>query len=152
MKKLLPILLIIAVVFMFSACGGSDESSASQSTDQNTEQAEEATDSGEAASESEAASEPEEEAPEFEEITVVDNDECTIKITGLDPDGFWGYTLDTYLENKSEDKTYMFSVISASVNGVESDPFFATEVAAGKKKNDSISFLDDSLKNNGVGD
>ena len=155
MKKLLPILLIITVVFMFSACGGSDESSAPQNTDQNTEQAEEAADSGEAeeaSSDSEAASEPVEEVPEFEEITVVDNDECTIKITGLDPDGFWGYTLDTYLENKSEDKTYMFSVISASVNGVESDPFFATEVAAGKKKNDSISFLDDSLKNNGVGD
>ncbi len=76
----------------------------------------------------------------FEEITVVDNDECVIRITGLEPDSLFGYTVDAYFENKSSEKTYMFSVETASVNGVMSDPFFATEVAAGKKDNSDITF------------
>ncbi len=87
----------------------------------------------------------------FTELTVVDNDECSIIITGIDEDGFWGYTLTAELENKSEDKTYMFSVESATVNGVMSDPFFASEVAAGKKSNEEISFINDTtLEENGI--
>lgn len=45
----------------------------------------------------------------------------------------WGYTLKAQLENKSTEKTYMFSVESASINGVQCDPMFASEVAAGKR-------------------
>ena len=37
---------------------------------------------------------------EFEEVVVVDNEECSVKITGLDPDNIWGYTLKAELENK----------------------------------------------------
>lgn len=86
----------------------------------------------------------------FESLTVVDNDECAIIITGIDPDNIWGYTLSVNLENKSSDKTYMFSVSSAAVNGVQCDPFFATEVAAGKKSVDNISFSDSDIKKNGI--
>ena len=86
----------------------------------------------------------------FEEITVVDNDECTIKITDLEPDGFWGYTLKVYLENKSPDKTYMFAIRSASVDGIDSDPGFAAEVAPGKKSNKEISFSADILEELGI--
>lgn len=50
----------------------------------------------------------------------------------------WGYTLKAQLENKSTEKTYMFSVESASINGVQCDPMFASEVAAGKKANEEI--------------
>lgn len=82
----------------------------------------------------------------FEELTVVDNDECVIKITGIDPDDFWGFTLKVQLENKSAQTTYMFSVDGASINGVETDPFFATEVAPGKKSNEDINFSDDELE------
>ena len=89
---------------------------------------------------------------DFSEIVVVDNDECVIKITGIEPDNLWGYTLKALLENKSADKTYMFAVDRASVNGVQCDPLFATEVAAGKKSNEEISFLSDELEENGVGD
>lgn len=95
-----------------------------------------------------SASEPEKVA--FEEITVVDNDECVIKILGIEENNIWGYTLNAYLENKSSEKTYMFSVIDASINGVKSDPVFAKEVAAGKKANDDISFTDSTLKENGI--
>lgn len=88
----------------------------------------------------------------FEEIVAVDNDECSIRITKLESDNMWGYTVKATLENKSPDKTYMFSVTGASVNGVQCDPFFASEVAPGKKSNNDISFSDSTLKENGVSD
>ncbi len=88
----------------------------------------------------------------FSEVTAVDNSECTIKITDIDPDNMWGYTLETSLENKSPDKTYMFSVESAAINGVQCDPFFASDVASGKKSNDEITFSTDDLDEYGIGD
>ena len=88
----------------------------------------------------------------FSEVVAVDNPECSIKITGIDPDNLWGYTLKAQLENKSSEKTYMFSVESAAINGVQCDPFFATEVAAGKKSNNDISFTDDVFEKNDIGD
>lgn len=88
----------------------------------------------------------------FEEITVVDNDQCLIKITDIDPDSTWGYTLKAYMENKSGDKTYMFSITDAAVNGVETETAFAAEIAAGKKSNKDINFYDKKLSSNGVGD
>ncbi len=86
----------------------------------------------------------------FSGLVAVDNAECIIKITEIDPDNLWGYTLKVQLENKSTDKTYMFSVESAAINGVQCDPFFATEVAAGKKANEEISFTKSELDDNGI--
>lgn len=96
---------------------------------------------------------PEEESAEevkFEEFTAIDNDECSVIIKELDPDNLWGYTIKVILENKSDDITYMFSVESASVNNVKTDPLFAAEVAPGKKSNEDISFTTNSLKENGI--
>jgi len=90
------------------------------------------------------------EETEFEEITVVDNEECTIQITGLDPEDWLGYTVNAYFENKSEDVTYMFAVETAAVNGVMNDPYFATEIAAGKKENSEITFY--SLDEEDIGE
>ena len=81
----------------------------------------------------------------FQEVIAVDNDQCTIKITSIEEDTLFGYELNAYLENKSADKTYMFSVTSGSINGVMADPFFAAEVAAGKKANESISWSDNAI-------
>lgn len=88
----------------------------------------------------------------FEEMTVVDNDQCTIKITGLKPNNLFGYALKVSLENKSAEKTYMFSVNGASVNDVEITPIYAEEVAPGKKANGEINLLDSSLPEGGIGD
>lgn len=88
----------------------------------------------------------------FEEFTAVDNDYCSIIIKEIDPDNMWGYTLKTVIENKSTDKDYMFSVESGAINGVKCDPLFASQVAAGKKANEDISFAADSLKKNGITD
>ncbi len=88
----------------------------------------------------------------FAGLVAVDNAECIIKVTEIDPDSMWGYTLNVQLENKSSDKTYMFSVESAAINGVQCDPFFATEVAAGKKSNKEISFTKSQLEESGLKD
>lgn len=93
----------------------------------------------------------EEDEVSFTEVIAVDNDFCMIKITEIVPDDMWGYALKAQFENKSSDKTYMFSVENAAINGVQCDPFFATEIAAGKKANDEITFSNDELEENGVG-
>jgi hypothetical protein len=144
MKKIGALLLAFALLFSFAACGGSTESgSTSATTDENvsTNQEQESTTIVEEADTPQLA---------FEETTVIDNDECTVTITGIDTDDLWGYTLKANLENKSADKTYMFSVESAAINGVQCDPLFATEVAAGKKANSDISFTDSTLEENGI--
>lgn len=148
MKRKSIILLLISVL-TFSACGNvktdapagpTSNTSSSETTQPEDTQPQ--------------TTEPEESTVNavFEEIVVVDNDECTIKITGIDSDNLWGYTLNAYMENKSSDKTYMFSVINGAVNGVQCDPFFATEVAAGKKTNEEITFSDSTLQENGITD
>ncbi len=154
MKRPLPVLFILCLALtLLAGCGGTSDAvteAVSAMSETNNEAAE-----SEAETETEDEAEPEEETeaePElsFEEITVADNDQCSIVITGLDPDSIWGYTLDVVLENKSEDTTYMFSVLTASVDGVESDPYWAAEVAAGKKANEEITFYDSVLDDIGV--
>ena len=140
MKSLLAVVLALVLAFSASACGGdAGENNNSPTTGQ--------TDG----SESPAANgkQPESEIS-FEQLVVADNEECAIKITSIEPDNMWGYTLKVLLENKSADITYMFSVESASVNGVQSDPLFASEVASGKKANEDISFADVALRENGI--
>lgn len=83
---------------------------------------------------------------DFQEIVVVDNEFCTIRITGLKPDDFLGFSLNVYLENKSSDTDYYFSVDYASVNGLQVDPFFTEEIAAGKKLNTKITLMDSGLR------
>lgn len=87
---------------------------------------------------------------EFEEVVVVDNEECAIVIKEIDPDDLWGYTLKAQMENKSADKTYMFNLASASVNGVMDDPGFATEIAPGMRANKDISFWMSDLEDIGI--
>lgn len=91
-------------------------------------------------------------ADDFETVTAVDNEACAVTIKSIDPDNLWGYTLKVLLENRSAETSYMFAVESAFINGVECDPFFAREVAPGKKSNEDISFKLDTLGENGVGE
>lgn len=133
---------------MISGCGGSDDGN-----DKADSQAEESENTGETrdkklGGQEEDAEDGEEEestgeAIDFEEQVVLDTDECLIKITEIDPDNDWGYTLKVYLENKSADVSYDFYVESAAVNGVQTDPYFGTTVAAGKKSNEEINFYDE---------
>lgn len=149
MKKrmLVPVMMIMTI--SLAACSSAPTSSETSAT---TVVAQKTESSDTVAAETEKAKEDSKEAITFEELTVVDNDECSIKITELEPDNIWGYTLKAVLENKSSEKTYMYSVKGASINGVQCDPFFASTVAPGKKSNESINFADSKLAKNGVSD
>lgn len=140
MKKLLAILLSMIMLLSFAAC---DSSSSSSDDDNESKQSDK--DNKDDESEDNGLDDI-----TFEELVVVDNEECVIKITEVEYSKITGYSVKVYLENKSADKNYMFSVDSAAVNGVSSDPFFASEVASGKKANETLTFLDSSLENNGI--
>ena len=86
----------------------------------------------------------------FEAFTAIDNEECSVVISELDTGGLFGYTVKTELENKSAEKTYMFTLDSASVNGVMCSALLAEEVAPGKKSNESITIASEELKKNGI--
>lgn len=119
MKKILTILLLAVLALSICACGGTDT-----------------------AADQEQAAEP-------AEIVVVDNENLTFKITGEDTDGFWGYTLNVFIENKT-DKNLMLGWENTVVNGYACDPFWATDVPAGAKANKEISFSEESFEENGI--
>lgn len=140
MKKTILLVLCLGLALSLPACVSSSAPSGGSST---------------SAPQQEAPSQGEQTSDDnktlaFEGITVVDNDECLIQITEIDPDNMWGYTLKANLENKSTEKTYMFSVTTAYINGVKCEPLFASEVAPGKKANDEISFTTPTLEKNGL--
>lgn len=83
------------------------------------------------------------------EVVLVDNEYCTMIVTGYDPDNMFGYTMNVYLENKT-DSIMMFSADSVSVNGFMCDPFWAADVAPGKRSNSQITWMDSTLEENGI--
>ncbi len=151
MRKHIAWLLAVILLFSFVGCGVDEQvietnTAVPGESNNTTMEGENDTAGGEKPTDSEDA------LTEFQELTVVDNDECTIRITSISEDDIWGYTVKAYLENKSAEKTYMFSVLGASINGVKNDPFWASEVAPGKKANESITFMTAELEENGVTD
>lgn len=87
--------------------------------------------------------------PQFAEKILVDNEACTFTVRGIDPEGTFGYTLQVFLENKT-DLELMFSLREVSVNGFMCEPYFAVTVSAGMKANEEVSFLWDDLAANGI--
>lgn len=153
MKKAVVLGLLCSSLLSMTACGenGSTAELPSVSSDAESEQQEtyEETEMERSAQEI-TSDDASTESIQFEPVTVADNEACSIIIREIEEDSIWGYTLKTLLENRSADKTYMFSVQSASVNGVEVDPLFAREVAAGMKANEEISFTGGKLTENGI--
>ena len=148
MKKITSLFLAIMLLISLTACGASDGKKSSPAT---------GTDSSKQDNQSKEDNQFKEDKSSvgnltFSEMVAIDNEECTVKITEIDPDNIMGFTLKAQLENKSTEKTYMFSVESGAINGVECDPLFAVEIAAGKKSNNEINFLNDNLKKNEIGD
>ena len=80
---------------------------------------------------------------------IIDNEYVKVIVTGYDEDNMWGYTANLFLINKT-DKTVMFSVKEASVNGYMADPLYATSVIAGKCAFSSMSWSDSALEENNI--
>lgn len=161
MKKIIAFCLCCLMALSTAACSGDGTESQSNAgtgaSSENSQKTESTTESATEDSEKESnlTQKPDDTAQEgsvsFEPVTAVDNDACSIVITGLEYDDIWGYTLTVELENKSDDVTYMYSVDTATVNGVQCYGVLATEVAPGKRANDEISFMDSILEDYDIG-
>lgn len=62
---------------------------------------------------------------------------------------FLGAEIYVYIENNS-DKDVMIQTRDVSLNGFMVDPIFSSDICAGKKAYDTISFLDSALEDNGI--
>ncbi len=142
MKKILAIILAALMIFVLVACDSDsehkddDDTKSSRDEDKVESKDDDDSDDKTSADENDAS---------FSEYVAVENDECKITVKKITSDIRSEYTVKLLFENKSSDKTYMFSAEKVSVNGVQYDPFFATEVAAGKKDNSEMVFSDTDM-------
>lgn len=144
LSKIISTLVIVLLLFSLVGCGGSvpgDEPAPDNDSSLSGDgQGDEATEP-ESAGDSAAA---------FTETALASIDECTVTAKSFAEDSVWGPTFTLYLENNTADKTLMFSIEGASVNGFMCDPLWAEEVAAGKKTNSDVSWSTESLESNGI--
>ena len=140
-KKLLTVFAATAITLSLAACGSKPASpTETQAATSATTQAQPV---------ETTAAPAETTAPQFSEITLVDDANCTVTVKSIDEDALFGYTLNVYLENKT-DKELMYTVDNVSVNGFMCDPFWATTVAPGKKSNAQITFMESDFESNGI--
>ncbi|MEA4966003.1 MAG: hypothetical protein VB055_09305 [Oscillospiraceae bacterium] len=145
--KLLCLLLTLCLLLGLTACGSETKSAAEATTATETASTEQETTEESALAETTAAAA---EDLTLAETTLVDTDDCTVIAKAYRTDEFWGPTIQLYLENKTSDRTLMFAIDGASVDGVMCDPFWAEEVAAGKKSNSDVSWSTSTLAENGI--
>lgn len=83
------------------------------------------------------------------DIVLFDDANCTMIVTGFEPDSIWGYCVSVYLVNKT-DRKLMFSVGDAAVNGYMCNPYFAQTVSPGKQRIASICWSTKELEELGI--
>jgi hypothetical protein len=83
------------------------------------------------------------------DVVLVENEDCAILVTGFEPDSTWGYAMEVYLENRTDD-ALMFSAFDVAVNGFMCDPYWAVEVAPGKRCSSRITWSKTDLAYNGI--
>lgn len=84
-----------------------------------------------------------------EEQVLYDMDGLRITATGLSFDGLMGPELKILIENGT-DKDLTIQTRDAIVNGYMMEPLFSADIAAGKKVNDGIQFIQSSLDTCGI--
>lgn len=129
MKKLLS--LVLAAVLVLTGCTAAGSSTASS-----------AAQSGDAASSQPASAGTG--AVSLPETLVYDADGITITATGLDMQGFLGPTISFLIENDSA-QNIIVQTDGCAVDGWMTDVTFSCDVAAGKKANDELTLLPDTL-------
>lgn len=135
MKKLLSVLLLLGLMFCLFSCGGSSgdlndkdvvngEGKDANETSDNTQIADDVT---------------------IEETVLMDRDNIKVTATELNTDALMGAEISVQLENNSA-QNITVQVRNCTVNDLMIDPLFSAEVAAGKKANDTITFMSSDLK------
>lgn len=112
MKKICALMGVMLMLLALSACGSETESTAAPAVTQ-------VPAAEETVVPTRATEPPLEEVP-FEEVTIVDDENCTVKITEMVFNNErQEVVLNVFLENKSPDKTYVFDAQTVSINGLQ---------------------------------
>ncbi len=85
----------------------------------------------------------------IEEQVLLDRDGIKITAKELSNDSFWGPEVKVLVENTSS-QSVTVQLRDVSVNGIMMEPMFSTDVAAGKKVNDSITFMSSEFEEAGI--
>ena len=80
---------------------------------------------------------------------LVDDEICTVMVTGYDPDNSWGYAMKLFIQNRSGEDL-VFSSQNTSVNGIMCEPYWSEIVVSGKSAISTILWDKASLKENGI--
>lgn len=83
-------------------------------------------------------------------VLLLDQDNVKITVKEVDDkNSFWGADIYIYVENNT-DKSISVQASSVSIDGFMVEPYFSCEVAAGKKSYDTITFMEEELKENNI--
>ena len=142
MKKFICALLSVIMIFSLTACGAS----AQPPEEKEKTAADDSMQSG-----IRQETEAEEKRPEtaIEEAVLFEESGLKVTVKGLGREEFIGPAVKLLIENNS-DKNYTVQARNTSVNGYMMEPMFSCNVAAGKKANDSLDFMDGSLEKVGI--
>ena len=137
-KKLLAALLALTLALSFAACGGGGGGSSAQGSSTPVDDTK--------------PSEPEQsQEATIEEQVLFDNQGLKITATKLKTDPFMGPVLYLLIENNTETDLTV-QTRNVSVNGYMADPIFSSDVAAGKKVNDTVDFMSSQMELCGIDD
>lgn len=85
----------------------------------------------------------------IDEQVIVDQGGIKVTVKSFDMNGDWGPTISLLLEN-STDKSVSVQALGSSVNGVMLSTWFSSDIAAGKKSNEEISYAQKDLDIAGI--
>ncbi len=81
---------------------------------------------------------------------IYDDENVSFTVVNAEDDEFWGFALKVLCENKTEETKVRFSIDDVTVNGYLCDPYWSTDVPAGKKTNATIYFNTDRFEDMGI--
>lgn len=156
MKKIAALLMAAALMLSFTACTSSNTETSKDDDDVKTTTASKdvETNDDETKADTEAedtAAEEEKNEIAFTELIVVDNEKCSIKITGVEEGSAPEFTVKVIFENKTADENYTFVAENIAVNGLCCDAIELANVAPGKKAVEKIEFSSYDFDGNAIG-
>lgn len=145
MKRLTAFALCLMLALALTACGPAETPDTPAPTEPTAAPA--PTQSPDA---TEAPTEDPAESYDLSGLVLVDNEKCTFTVTGTEYNEHLGLQIQVLCENKT-DRPLMFTWNNTSVCGFMYDPFWAEEVAGGKKINSTVGIDTYALEKIGIG-
>lgn len=146
-KTIVTLFIILAIAFAFTGCGGKANENGQNNNENAANDTEKADEQGNTENENNAVTDTGIET--FEERVLLDQGNIKITATSLGEDVLLGPAIKLLIENNSETNITV-QAREVSVNGYMIEPLFSTDVAAGKKANDSMTFLTETLEASGI--